>query len=81
MYFHLIIQLNAVGVAMSLDVSRTALVVETVAIPLVPYYKRPIQHSHSYRPYTIPYGPYDPKHLTDEFKTIPLICEIKIYFL
>ena len=40
MYFHLIIQLNAVGVAMSLDVSKIALVVETVAIPLVPYYKK-----------------------------------------
>ena len=51
MYFHLIIQLNAVGVAMSLDVSKIALVVETVAIPLVPYYKRP-SHSRSYRPYT-----------------------------
>ena len=52
MYFHLIIQLNAVGVAMSLDVSKIALVVETVAIPLVPYYKRP-SHSRSYTAYSI----------------------------
>lgn len=44
-YSHLTILLNVAGVAMSRAVSKIALVVGIAAIPLVPYYKRPLLSS------------------------------------